>query len=149
MPSLGFKKQFVGPIKRSDNPKDQTIRAFRSRPIGPTDRLYLFTGMRTANCKKIGEATCVSVQVIELNVHGYRLAGEKMASGFQVLYEMTELDKLNEFAIRDGFKSWSDLVEFWRAEHGDDCFPFRGELIRFRLLPKKHWKKLVPQSKLA
>lgn len=149
MAALGFKKQFVAPIKRKKNPKDQTIRGFRKIPIVPGERLYLFTGMRTRHCKKIGEAVCNTTTDIVIDENGYSTGGSPVPDNNPFWHSREDIVELNEFAKRDGFRSWQELIEFWKVEHGDKCFPFHGTLIRFRLLPKKHWKKLVPESKLA
>lgn len=149
MAGLGFKKQFVAPIRRRKNPKDQTIRGFRKVPITPGERLYLFTGMRTNYCKKIGEAVCYSVTEIILDEKGFRTGGDDLGEGIKAWYHQNDFFKLNEFARRDGFKNWKELVDFWKQEHGDDCFPFHGVLIRYRLLPMKHWNRQVPVEKIA
>src|ERR1051326_4822817 len=78
MPALNFKKQFVPAIRagisKSKNfklqPKRQTIRAIRKRPIVKGDTLYLYTGMRTRNCALIGEAVCKDARLVSIRPNG-------------------------------------------------------------------------------
>lgn len=138
MAALGFKKRFVPDIRKGI--KNQTIRNFRKVPIVMCEQLYLYTGMRTKFCKKIGEAQCVGTNTITLTQKSYTILD-------MLTVKVTDLKNLNAFARRDGFSSWKDLVEFWIQEHGQDCFPFTGTIIYFNLLQKKDWVK--PGSKKA
>jgi hypothetical protein len=51
MPSLNFQTQFVRLIESGK--KRQTIRPLRKNPIKVGDKLYLFTGLRTKDCKTL------------------------------------------------------------------------------------------------
>ena len=64
MPAYNFKKQFAAAVE--DGTKRQTIRPKRKRPTVPGDTLYLNTGMRTKNCRRLREAVCLSVEPIEI-----------------------------------------------------------------------------------
>ena len=57
MPALNFQKQFVPLIESGE--KRQTIRSQRKQPIKVGDLLYLYTGQRTKNCRKLAESICL------------------------------------------------------------------------------------------
>ena len=83
MPALNFQKQFADAVEsglfdlrgepRPDRligvrPKLQTIRLYRKdeRDPKPGQTLYHFTGMRTKQCRRLGEAECTSVMPVEI-----------------------------------------------------------------------------------
>jgi hypothetical protein len=82
MVAYSFKKQFIAPILSGvfgvaaglplppgENyfPKRQTIRAIgKRRHARPGEMIQLYTAMRTKQCRKLGEARCVSVQTVKL-----------------------------------------------------------------------------------
>lgn len=114
MPALNFKKQFVDLIQSGK--KSQTIRSTRKRPFKPDDILYLYTGMRTTNCKPIGVFTCASVADIEISgylrkvtINGKELTKEEIVS----------------LAKEDGFANAKKFFDFF----GDSFFA--GQLIRW------------------
>lgn len=108
-------------------PKQQTIRATgKRRHARPGETLQLYTGMRTRQCRKIGEARCTDVRSIRIIVREEKLT--------------VELDgrwingrKLKDFARRDGFVDADDMLAFWKDEHG--LGEFYGMLIRWEPLP--------------
>jgi len=59
VPLLGFAKQFAPEVEAGR--KLMTIRLRRKRPFRVGDRLYLYGGLRTKQCRKLGEATCAVV----------------------------------------------------------------------------------------
>jgi uncharacterized protein YqfB (UPF0267 family) len=117
MPALNFKSEFVDAIRAGA--KAQTIRQIRKRPIKAGDVLHLYTGMRTAHCKKIGVAICESVQPIEMTENEIRLDGEAL----------TFFEKI-DLARDDGFTGPFAMQVFFTNLYGS---PFSGVLIRFRL----------------
>src|SRR5665648_531733 len=72
MPALSFQKPFVPGVmamldpdyasRNKVKPKTTTIRAMRKRPFKKGDRLFLFSGMRTKQCKRLGECVCMKVE---------------------------------------------------------------------------------------
>jgi hypothetical protein len=74
MPSLNFKAQFAESVESGS--KKQTIRANRKHPIRIGDTLYLFTGMRTRNCRRLGEATAKMVRDITISESGVKIDGQ-------------------------------------------------------------------------
>lgn len=73
--------------------------------------------MRTKQCQKIGDATCVYVAAIKIDV----LKTKLKFSDFVVDPEA--------FARADGFAGAADMHAFWLKEHGPG--KFEGVLIRW------------------
>lgn len=115
MPLLGFKKEFADAVERGE--KLQTIRALRKdkRDPKPGQILYLYTGLRTKQCRKLGERTCTSSQPVTIANAGITLGPRWV------------LD-LHTFAEADGFKNIEDLYAFFKKTHG---LPFHGVLIKW------------------
>lgn len=139
MVAYSFKRRFVDPIRVGLSsvslsfdcaPKRQTIRAIgKRRHARPGETLQLYTGMRTRQCAKIGEAHCTAVSDIRIWIETgqVRIAGKS---------DIINPASLNLFARADGFVDWSDMQAFWRSEHGDltRLGPFVGVLIRWEPL---------------
>ena len=133
MPALNFKKEFVPGIlamlnpdyqKRTGvKPKCTTIRAKRKRPIKKGDRLFLYSGLRTKHCQKLGEIICVKAEDIRMKVapstDGYDLS---------IIIDGVEIStaELSAFAKKDGFSSEKDLIRWFKKAYG---FPFSGQII--------------------
>ena len=72
MPALNFKKEFARgemamldkdyAIRNKVKPKTTTISSYRKRPFCKGDILYLFTGLRTKYCKRLGTVKCLRVE---------------------------------------------------------------------------------------
>lgn len=124
MPSLNFHPRFVDAIRAGT--KRQTIRAPRRHPIKVGDPLYLFTGLRQANCTRIGAAVCKSVEPVVIDFLSSGVAvGSGMASTFRSPAD------LNAFARRDGFADWQAFADFFARAHRGAAV-FTGDLIRWR-----------------
>lgn len=118
MPALNFQARFAPLVESGE--KTQTIRAFRKdgRDPKPGDTLYLFTGMRTKACRKLGEATCADALPIEiLTGRCIVLHGGPLAPGYA-----------DALAILDGFGSAGEMMDWFEKTHG---LPFEGLLIRW------------------
>lgn len=117
MPLLGFKKQFAGAVE--SGAKRQTIRLKRrdGRNPHPGDTLYLYTGLRTKGCRKLGTAICTDVQEIAITGVCPILAGRHLGTG-----------EANDLAIKDGFSGYKEMELFFDKEH---CLPFWGLLIEW------------------
>ncbi|MCJ2020561.1 hypothetical protein MKK84_24560 [Methylobacterium sp. E-065] len=127
MVAYSFKSRFGAPILAGT--KAQTIRAERtgkSRHARPGELVQLYTGMRTRQCQKLGEARCLEVLPVKIDLLlSVLFIGDVCFGGPKAL---------DEFAQQDGFADWHDLVAFWVAEHpGVDLF--EGVLIRWQPLP--------------
>lgn len=117
MPLLGFKKQFAPLVEAGT--KRQTIRAKRFDGKNPHqgETLYLYTGLRTKECRKLGEPLCKSVEEITIESHGINVAGSWLDHA-----------DVEELARKDGFDSFEQLLAFFEKEHG---LPFDGLLIKW------------------
>ena len=123
-PLLGFQAQFADVVESGE--KTQTIRAYRKdkRDPKPGDTLYLYTGLRTKQCRKLGEAIAESVEVIGI--------GEAMFCEDESPIEIVPLVLLpreaHDLAIRDGFSDLDEMLSFFDKTHD---LPFEGLLIRW------------------
>jgi hypothetical protein len=68
MPAYSFKERFIPLLK--DGSKRQTIRKSRKGQAKPGDTVYLYFGMRTKYCTKIGEGTCINRSAIIITEDG-------------------------------------------------------------------------------
>jgi uncharacterized protein YqfB (UPF0267 family) len=137
MVAYSFKKQFGPPILAGT--KAQTIRADRKRHARPGEMVQLFTGMRTRQCRRLGESQCVEVLPVRL-VFSKRAAAELMQVGERYLVTSSQMDA---FAQADGFANLEAMARFWWAEHtpeGGNVLTFEGVLIR--------WQPLAPADAL-
>jgi len=116
MPSLNFKKQFMGAVLNGT--KHQTIRATRKHPIKVGDVLYLFTGMRTKECLRLRVTCCTRVRQIRIDQARVRIG----------MRDLT-LIEIKALAAADGFLDPSLFVDFFQCNHG---LPFTGQLIEWR-----------------
>lgn len=141
MAALSYKARFVEFVERGlqtkptkgQRIKRKTIRNFRKHLIKKGDTLHHFFGMRTKWCRKLGTSTCKSVRTICINHRVVFVATEQ--SGYPEwkgnYREITSIEELDKFAQEDGFEGWADMKHFWLVEHGEDCFPFIGQLIEW------------------
>ena len=115
MPAINFKKQFAPMVEAGV--KRQTIRPMRKNRFLCGDTLYLYTGMRTKQCHKLGETKCLHVHEVRMTESGMKLDGVALApSG------------IDQLARDDGFHGVEDFREFFRNQYG---FPFHGQLIKW------------------
>lgn len=119
MVAYSFKARFAEPILAGT--KRQTIRAIgKRRHARPGDALQLYTGMRTAHCRKIADKTCIAAEAITLD---WRSAGAAIIDGKIIL-------NFDDLARNDGFKDGDEMKDFWRENHpGVEMFD--GILIRW------------------
>jgi hypothetical protein len=130
MPSLSFQQQFVPGIyamlskdyasRTKVKPKTTTIRAMRKRPFKKGDRLFLFSGLRTKQCKRLGEAICKKIEMIGI---------EEAASGLFIVTvngEMITEEEINCLARHDGFKTGAEMIKWFCKHHR---FPYSGQII--------------------
>ncbi|MCJ9428569.1 hypothetical protein [Kordiimonas marina] len=119
MPALNFQKRFAPLVESGAKP--QTIRAWRKdgRDVKQGDRLFLYTGMRTKACRKLGESICTGTSPVIIHEDGMVLGGMLLPNHTPIL---------NSIANRDGFVSWSEMHTWFRQEHGPI---FGGQLIEW------------------
>jgi hypothetical protein len=124
VPLLNFKKQFAPMVEsglmnpNDPNSKRQTIRARRKdgKNPKPGHTLYLYTGLRTKYTKKLGEAECKTSEPITIEENGDIIVGVKFLQWHDA----------KELSVRDGFKTYTDFMDFFKTVHG---LPFYGFLI--------------------
>ena len=118
MPELNFQKRFAAAVESGE--KCQTIRAYRKDGRDPKvgDTLYLFTGMRTKQCRRLGEAVCTSV-------HRFQLTRSRR----MCIYDDFDEDETTaSIAEKDGFGCEAEMLDWFDKTHG---LPFEGLLIRW------------------
>lgn len=107
MVAYSFKFRFIDPIL--EGRKDQTIRARRVRHAFEGERLQLYTGMRTKQCRLILKTVCLTVLPVQLRwrpVIEFTLNGDRLAAA-----------AMDAFAKHDGFDDVSDMERFWAETH--------------------------------
>jgi len=118
MPAYSFKERFVSDVKAGI--KTQTIRTKRKHQIKAGDPVYLYYGMRTKFCTKIGEGICTGVADILIANSGILIEGVGFAQG----------EDLESIAKSDGFENWETMKRWWKKING---LPFKGEIIFWKL----------------
>lgn len=131
MVALNFMAQFADDVE--DGRKSRSIRAPRKDGRNPTAgcTLQLYTGMRTAACRKLADAKCVRVRSVLIDYHGIEIDGRKLYCGDAPAYtggvDPEHYD--SDFARADGFDCFQSMREFFETTHG---LPFSGFLIEWR-----------------
>jgi hypothetical protein len=113
--TFNFQARFVPLIESGQ--KGSTIRAYRSdgKVCRPGEVMHLFTGMRTKQCRKIGDRVCLNARPIVIHADG--------TVWVDVLFLTRRL--LNKVAITDGFANADDMLAWFRQNHK---LPFMGHL---------------------
>jgi len=120
MALLGFQKEFAELVRTGQ--KTQTIRTLRKYPVKVGERLYLYVGLRTKKCEKLGEGICTRIMEIQINKNS-------VVEVNCVLYP--NIDHLDKRAHDDGFSSWEEMRDWFDKMHG---IPFEGVLIKWYLV---------------
>lgn len=144
MVAYSFKKRFIDPIRVGLSsvslsfdcqPKRQTIRAIgKRRHARPSETLQLYTAMRTKQCRKIGEARCVSFEGVLLKWSEWPAfmtydISEREPGVWRRVGNIRPILDMDAFARLDGFADFNDMAAFWREEHGPETF--EGALIKW------------------
>ena len=116
MPAYNFEARFAPDVESGR--KKQTIRRKRKRPTRVGDVLYLYTGMRTKQCRKLREATCIGVTDIIIQPDWSITLNERELM----------LIEANALARADGFPGLAEFCRFFEGRYG---LPFEGELIEW------------------
>jgi hypothetical protein len=134
MPAYSFKERFIPMLK--DGSKKQTIRARRKgkqQNAVPGQKVYLYYGMRTKYCTKIGEGICINKSLIEIHEDGSVFLNHNKPG---LSDELKDLLAWNdgfrpEGATRKNPKGCFELMfRWWWQTHE---LPFRGEIIYWQL----------------
>jgi hypothetical protein len=123
MPAFNFKSQFARKVETGE--KRHTVRAPRKdgqRPRTGTP-FYGYEGMRTKKCRQLLASQIVAVQDILIEEDGRFMVGGRWLTA----------DDAEAFAKADGFTSVTEMVEWFKAQHG---LPFIGHLIHWEWPPK-------------
>lgn len=120
MPAFNFKKRFAPAVEAGI--KRQTIRRAFPRGAGPGAPAYLYTGMRTRQCRKLGEGVITNVLAVEIGRHECSEPYCHVAMPTPRLLVHGDLDT---FARDDGFRDAEEMVA-WFEEQGP--LPFKGWL---------------------
>ena len=111
--------------------KRQTIRKSGKKwdKVKVGDKLTLYTGLRTKECRKLGEAEVKSIDNIEIKI------------GFIGSDVWLNNENLNEIACRrlaqaDGFYGVRDFLEFFDDHYGKE---FKGKVIKWKNFRKAEW----------
>lgn len=105
---FNFKKQFVPAVQ--SGAKHQTIRQNRRdgrRPV-PGDTIKAYTGLRTAHCQLIVEATCTRCRAVRIDTASREIVIDGMKLG--------PAEAL-AFAQADGFDSVASLRDFFHDNY--------------------------------
>ena len=121
MPAYNFQARFAALVESGR--KQQTIRQ-TAKGAKPGATAYLYTGQRTANCRKLGEGVITEVRQIEIGRNG---CGEPYANvtGPDGVARHVVHKHLDALAEADGFSSRAEMIEWFEAQYG---LPFRGYL---------------------
>lgn len=122
MPTFSFQRQFADLVESGK--KKQTIRKYRKRTPKAGQTAYLYTGMRTTECRKLGEGVITEVGIVRINDFGLFI---DMPNNFM---SIRRTETLNEFARADGFTDWFDMVDWFKNQHG---IPFEGILVKWEM----------------
>ena len=113
MPVLNYQKWKADKVESGEC--RQTIRGLRTRPFRVGDRLYHYSGLRTKNCRKLGESFCVRVGRIRIEKRGITLDGRQLWLSEEVA-----------LARADGFATLHDMLKWFQSTHR---LPFNGQLV--------------------
>lgn len=117
-----FRPRFVVAILNGS--KTHTIRGDRKRMDKPGDTMHLYTGLRQKGARLLLRAPCTRVEAIYIDEQRQVFLGDEQLSS----------DECESMAVRDGFSSFGDMMEFWEAR-----LPFRGHVY--------HWDPQRDSSK--
>lgn len=133
MPAYNFQKQFWSDVIHGR--KRQTIRAERKDKWVPKvgSTAFLYGGMRTKACRKLGEAEVVEVTPVSISASGHVTCRDVQMRDNESSEDRRS--KGHRFAEADGFRSFTAMVDWFAKNHG---LPFKGHLIR--------WSSPTPSS---
>lgn len=126
MVAYSCQKRFEAHIEQGF--KTHTIRAVgKRRHARVGERIQLYVGMRTRQCRLIMVATCVAVQDCRLVFEASHLVRATIGG--------RAVEDVDAFAISDGFLGANEMGRFWADQHGLRDGIFDGLLIEWAALP--------------
>jgi hypothetical protein len=116
MPIFNFQSRFADLVEAGLKP--HTIRPLRKHMPKVGQIAYLYCGLRTSNCRKLGEHPIINVHAFRISAYG------------QICINADTLNHVSakELSIRDGFKNTDDLITFFDNLYG---LPFQGMLVEW------------------
>jgi hypothetical protein len=127
MPAINFKAEFANQVKNLK--KRQTIRPRgKRRPPRVGEALTLYTGMRTAACRKLADVVCTSVEEITISINTRTVQMPRMLGGQPVWVALSD-DEIEALARADGFVTTSVFLDWFREQYGAT---FSGYVIKWR-----------------
>ncbi|HEX3856538.1 MAG TPA: hypothetical protein VHY30_04490 [Verrucomicrobiae bacterium] len=116
MPQVGFKKQFVPKVMTEEKPF--TLRALRKdgRDTKAGQTLYMFTGLRTKQCRKFAEKPCRFAVTVNLSWRSILIP---------TIGSLKTPALLESFSRLDGFESYAAFCEFHKITEGMTAKPMR------------------------
>jgi hypothetical protein len=123
MPAINFKACFAADI--CSGRKKQTIRENGKRKVVRGATLYLYTGMRTKNCRQLLTAICTSARPIRIDAVLHTIDLAKTEEKNSPLERLKE-DEALALARADGFASLDKFFAFFSQTYGRS---FDGTLI--------------------
>lgn len=118
MPALNFQPRFADMVESGQ--KRQTIRKTLRGKVG--DTVYLYTGQRTKNCRKLGEGRIVAIH--EVSIHRGVVFRDVVFLGDRLLSAQDN----NFLAAADGFADSAEMFDWFETVHG---LPFDGFLYKW------------------
>lgn len=97
----------------------------RTRKCREGDNLQLHTGQGTKQCRKLRDAVCTAVRLIEIWENKVYIRDEELNYPAALYHPLA----LTKFAKETGFSSWDQMKRFVGINHGG--LPFDGFLIRW------------------
>jgi hypothetical protein len=126
MPAINFQPRFALDVECRR--KRQTIRKEGKRRWKIGDTLYLYTGMRTKNCRLLGTAVALEVRMIFIDTGRKCIALEYRDDQGRRCIDFVSDDEALALARADGFATLDDFFAFFAKTHGT---LMRGYLINW------------------
>ncbi len=125
MVSFSFQPEFVTPI--IDGQKIQTVRKTLRCKYG--DRMHLYTGLRTKQCKLIAVKKCAMVGRVIIEPRGVSIGNAVRDD-----YEMLPFDSAHSdlFAMADGFLNYRAMYAWFLDSYKQEVF--HGFVHRWRAI---------------
>ena len=147
MPAYSFQSRFVPFVK--DGSKTHTIRNRRRYPAKIGSTCYLYSGLRTKWCQKIGTGVCVktfSIAIYQYGVVFYpRLLEDTELEAARIspfdpllpIAQVLSIQECDRLAWADGFRpdgstsqnpggAFNLMIRFWNQTHS---LPWAGDII--------------------
>lgn len=121
MPAINFQPRFADMV--ASGQKRQTIRKTCRVKIG--DTVYLYTGQRTKQCRKLGEGVVTAVHSVNLIWNTYLEQPYILVATLPL-----PLWEIDVFAGNDGFADAREMFDWFGETHG---LPFNGWLVKWEL----------------